>query len=302
MKKPERKIHGQRILLFFALFLIGLFGCVGQPEEEIIPLTEEEKAVVMAWDAPLALKWQQAARVLADTEPPVIEGVVDQRVAMGGTISYKTGVTIKDNVDTQVECEIDHSEVDLNVAGVYTVTYRATDKAGNSTEVTATITVYEPDPGEENREILDELVAAALEECLTEGMTEREQLYAMFWHVKNNMSYTGTSDKTSQVNEAISGFQYGIGDCFTYFSMLKAMMEACGFETLDVERINGATRHYWSLVMVEGEWYHIDACPRSASKDKYWYAFLRTDEELREFSEKYNGYYTFDESLYPRTP
>ena len=59
---------------------------------------------------------------------------------------------------------------------------------------------------------------------------------------------------------------------------------------------------------MRGEWYHIDACPRAEKRYRYWYCFLRTDEELRNFGKKgtngfddyeCNYYYQFDTSLYP---
>ncbi len=179
-----------------------------------------------------------------DPEPPVILGVQDQTVEEGDSISYRSGVTATDNVDGEVPVEVDASQVDLDEAGVYTVVYTAEDAAGNVARETARITVTAPDPGEDNREEMVGLAREAVEECGLEGLDSRDQLYAMFWYVKNHMTYTGDSDKTSQVNEAIRGFEEGQGDCFTYFSMLKAMMEEAGFETRDVTRLGGETRHF----------------------------------------------------------
>ncbi len=238
----------------------------------------------------------------ADGEAPVIVGVADQTVTAGSSISYRTGVTATDNRDGEVEVQVDASQVDLDTPGVYTVVYTAEDQAGNRTREIAYVTVEPEDTAEELRPQMEALAQAAVEECDLTGMSSREQLYTIFWYVKNHMTYTGTSDKTSQVHEAIRGFTEGQGDCFTYFSMLKAMMEAAGFETLDVTRQGGETRHFWSLVLVDGEWYHIDSCPRSAEHNKYWYCFLRTDAELEEFSEQYDGYYNFDHTGLPRTP
>lgn len=236
-----------------------------------------------------------------DDEAPVIEGVEDQTIYVGDTISYKSGVTVTDNYDEDVELKVDASEVDTSTAGTYTVTYSATDSSGNTATVTATITVEKKTSY--TTEYMNELAQEALDACLTDGMDSEEQLYAIFWWVKNHMSYTGTSDKSSYVKAAILGFTNHVGDCYTYFSMMKAMMELAGFETIDVQRINGETNHYWSLVNVDGDWYHIDACPRSASHYSDWLCFLRTDAELEYFStELVEGYYTFDTSLYPATP
>jgi len=240
--------------------------------------------------------------VLQDLEPPVITGVQDQVIYVGDTIVYKKGVAVTDNQDLEVTLEVDSSQVDRTSPGTYTVIYRAVDLAGNQAEEKAVITVLAQEEGEENREEMEELAQKALQECISKDMTDRDKLYEIFWYVKYHMSYTGDSDKSSQINEAIHGFKKRSGDCFTYFAVAKAIVETAGFETIDVERINGETMHYWSLVKVDGEWYHYDTCPRSEAHNKYWYCFLRTDAELKSFSEKYDGYYTFDTSLYPATP
>ena len=240
--------------------------------------------------------------LLNDTTPPVIEGVQNQTIYVGDTISYKSGVTVTDDMDPDVKLEIDNSQVDLKTEVKYTVTYRAVDAMGNETIVWAEISVEVPDIGLANSEEMEELARKAVSYCVDDSMDDEERLYAMFWWLKCNMDYTGDSNKDSIINEAIRGFKKRSGDCFTYFAMLKAMMEVEGYETMDIERLGGSTRHYWSLVKVDGEWYHIDACPRSERKNKYWYCFLRTDAEVAKFSQNYNGYYDFDTSLYPRTP
>ena len=237
-----------------------------------------------------------------DGEAPVITGALDQTVTAGDSISYRAGVTAADNRDGEVEVQVDASQVDLDTPGVYTVVYTAEDQAGNRAWETALVTVEPEDTAEELRPEMEELAREAVEECDLDGMSSRNQLYTMFWYVKNHMNYTGTSDKTSQIHEAIQGFTEGQGDCFTYFSMLKAMMEAAGFETRDVTRQGGETRHFWSLVLVDGEWYHIDSCPRNDAHNPSWYCFLRTDAELEEFSQQYGGYYNFDHTGLPQTP
>ena len=240
--------------------------------------------------------------IWADTEPPVISGVSDQTVTEGDSISYKSGVTVTDNRDTDVEIQVDASAVDLEKAGTYEVVYTAVDRAGNTATETAEITVKAKDKGEANREEMESLARKAVAACISDDMSDRDKLYEMFWYVKRHMNYTGDSDKTTQVNEALRGFEEGQGDCFTYFSVLKAMMEQAGFETADVTRLGGETRHFWSLVKVGDEWYHIDSCPRSEEHNKYWYCFLRTDAELEKFSKNYDGYYNFDPTGLPETP
>ena len=242
--------------------------------------------------------------IVKDVTAPVIDGVQDQEIVEGDTISYRNGVTVTDDYDPAPTLEIDNSGVDLTKAGEYIVTYRATDFSGNTSDVTAIITVKPLVIGIENIDEMRRLAADAVDECIYEGQTELTKLYSMYWWIKNNMKYSGTSDKNSWINEAIRGFKERNGDCFTYFAMLKAMMESEGYETIDVQRIEGyETRHFWSLVKFHDNWYHIDSCPRSVEHMKYWYCFLRTDDELAWLDEQLGEpYYDFDRSLYPATP
>lgn len=242
--------------------------------------------------------------------PPRIFGTRDITVEVGGTVSYKKDVWVEDDHDPFPTLEIDNSEVDLNTAGVYPVTYRATDSAGNVSQVIIRVYVVEPeteiDPAATEEEIarMHQLARNALDECTWGGMSSSEELWAIFWYVKYNMKYVNGTDKSSWVHEAIRGLEEGTGDCFTYFSVLKAMLEEAKYETVDMTRLGGETRHFWSLVKYQNEWYHIDSCPRSADHGKYWYCFLRTDAELAHFTETWGEgyYYVFDESLSPRTP
>ena len=249
--------------------------------------------------------------ILTDVTAPEISGVQEISIYEGENISYKAGITISDDTDSedQLTLEIDNSQVDPYTAGVYPVTYRVTDTAGNVTEESTTVTVINKEQEEIQAEEerlkpeVEELAKKAVKECKESGQTKEELLFAMLLYVKHNMEYNGKSEKGREYYEAYRAFTKGAGDCYTYFAMLKSMMEAAGFETIDVCRINGETNHYWSLVKLNGNWYHIDSCPRSEKHYKYWYCFLRTDEELEEFStDKAEGYYTFDTSLYPSTP
>ena len=68
---------------------------------------------------------------------------------------------------------------------------------------------------------------------------------------------------------------------------------------MDITRVGGRTQHFWNLVNYGEGWYHFDACPHKDHLE----SFMLTDKEVDEYTEKRgNNYYTFDKSLYPRTP
>ena len=270
----------------------------GEPEETEAPETESTEEVTT--------EEMTTERDL----PPRIHGAKDITVELGGTVSYKKDVWVDDDHDPFPTLEIDNSAVDLNTPGDYPVIYRSTDSAGHTSQVIIRVHVVEPeteiDPTttEEEIEEMRRLARIALQECVWEDMSQTEELWEIFWHVKNEMQYVNGTDKTSWVHEAIRGFEEGTGDCFTYYAVLKAMLEEAGFETADVTRLGGETRHFWSMVKYNDAWYHIDSCPRSEEHGKYWYCFLRTDAQLAKFTEVWGEgyYYVFDESLTPRTP
>lgn len=294
------EICGPEAFLAWAWDATGITLSYADGEPDFSKPGEQPVGILLTDAAKLVTRLDTVLHVIEDQIPPEIHGVTDQTIYVGDTISYKKGVTVTDNIDEDVKLEIDNSQVDMGNPGLYTVIYTATDQAGNTASAEASIRVLPEHVDAGSYEKMIQLADAALTECLKPGMDSVEQLRAIFWYVKENMGYTGDSDKEDEVGEAIRGFEEGIGDCFTYFAMMKVMMEEAGFETMDVHREGGSTQHFWSLVKVDGEWYHIDACPRSHYSE--WVSFLRSDSEVEEFSSLYRNYYNFDHSQYPATP
>lgn len=248
-----------------------------------------------------------------DTTPPVITAIEYREVYLGQTVSYREGLSVTDDHEGEVSVSIDSSNVNLKQAGTYTVIYTARDASGNVSTFTAKIAVIDPTKSDDYAVKYSEasmhiIYSRIRDEIIKDGMNEIEKLFAIWNYVKDHLSYVDYSDKDSYVRESIRGLEEGTGDCFTYYSCMRALMEETGFETLEVQRIvqpGRTAHHYWSLVKVGGEWYHIDATPRSEKRVKYWMCFLRTDDEMLRFGEGrddyeiVNYYYTFDTSLTP---
>ena len=239
--------------------------------------------------------------VIVDETPPVIEAEDWKEIYLGDGFSYRAGVSARDNRDGPVEFSVDSSRVNLRAVGTYEIIYTATDAAGNTARKTVTLAVR-PQPvytEEAMREMYSELASR----LLNDGMDDVEKLFVIWNYISTRIFYSGYSDKSDWIREAIRGVNEQTGDCFTYFAAMKAFLEAAGFETADVVRKGGETKHFWSMVKVGGEWYHIDACERSTAHLKYWFCFLRTDEELLNFGidAGCNYYYQFDTSLYPES-
>ncbi len=248
--------------------------------------------------------------LIDDNTPPTINGLRDLVAYLGGGISYLSGVTATDNCEAGVTLSVDTSAVDLKEVGVYDVIYIAVDAAGNETRVRRTLSVYEDEITEE---MLYSRLDPVLRSIISENMTTKQKLRAIYDYVYENVAYVSTSDKSSWVRAAYNGLVNRGGDCFTYFALSKAMMERIGIENMDVERLPELAaavneRHYWNLVNIGDEddpqWYHFDAC-RIKDISRPW-GFLMTDEQLQYYSEtrmSVSGvsdyFYTYNTAAYP---
>ena len=207
-----RKKKRQRIALLAALALLVVVVAVAlffllRPQEELPPVDFSGGSSHAAGAG--------GSSAASDTEAPVITGVQDQTVEVGDAISYKSGVTVTDNVDTDLDVTVDASQVDLEVPGSYTVTYTAVDAAGNeAVPVTATITVVEPDPGAANEEEMMAMAQSVLDSIVTDDMSQMEQAQAIYDWCHYQISYVDSSDKSSWINGAIQAFESRSGDCF----------------------------------------------------------------------------------------
>ena len=84
--------------------------------------------------------------VTPDTTAPVIALIGEATIELEHGASFDDpGVSVTDNVDTNVDVEVTGS-VDTNQAGEYQLTYVATDDAGNEAQVTRLVIVLAPIP------------------------------------------------------------------------------------------------------------------------------------------------------------
>ncbi|MCL2253716.1 MAG: hypothetical protein FWC09_04655 [Lachnospiraceae bacterium] len=230
--------------------------------------------------------------LLADTEPPEIKGVVDFNVQAGDTIAYKKNAVAIDNNPIGLEFIVDQSAVLVNTVGSYPVTYIARDFAGNETKKTITLTVVE------KKYDLDEVYAKAdevLARIVTEDMSEREILWAIYRYNQYNIFFEPTSEKETWVRAAYEGLFDRRGDCYVYACTAKVLLDRAGIKNEDIEKIVTSRRHYWHLVDIGDGWYHYDTTPRSDHPT----IFMWTDEQLMEYSaESYNSH-RYDRDIYP---
>lgn len=238
-----------------------------------------------------------------DVTAPVIEGVRNLTVEQGKSVSYKKGVSVTDDLDSEVALEVDASQVDLNTPGVYTVFYRAADQAGNQAEATCTVTVTEP--GKITEEDVYALADQLLAEIITDDMTRYEQAETLWRWCNEKIAVHSNSDERTILEGAYQGLRNRAGDCYIYCATYAVLLTRCGIDNMCVTRVGGTSEHWWNLVNVGDGWYHCDCSPRNR-RDKFFICFMQTDEQMAAYSAHYltlypdrPNYYGFDDSLYP---
>ena len=244
--------------------------------------------------------------IIDDHIAPTILGVNPISLYAGSTVSYRSGILVSDDQDETPKLTIDSSKVDLSAAGEYELTYKATDKAGNETVVTTTVTVKE----KLNSYVDEETIYAKADQLLgkitRESMTDREKVEAIYKWARNNLKYVSTSDKTDWLQAAYTMMTRYRGDCFNYYAFCRLMLDRLGIENLTVQRSSDSVRggrHFWNLVSLDGEnWYHLDTTPRSSTYRGDRNFCLVTDAVREKYNKYAPGYYTRDMSLYPATP
>ncbi|QFJ53552.1 transglutaminase domain-containing protein [Pseudobutyrivibrio xylanivorans] len=228
-----------------------------------------------------------------DITPPVIEGQLDKVVYVGQSASFKAGIEVKDNVDTDIEVQVDSSHVDIDTPGEYPIIYTATDSMGNMDLAEGLIKVVEQTYSEEEVYALADEVLAKI---ITPDMSDYDKAHAIYVWIQGNIGYSESTDRDDWLRGAYDGLTKRHGDCYNYFSVGKALLTRAGVKNADIEIIPTATRHhYWSVVDCGEGWRHFDCTPRT---DKSFKGFYVTDEDLMAYSSQHYRSHNYDREKY----
>lgn len=219
---------------------------------------------------------------------PLIRGAHDFEAFIGDPIQYLNGITVTDNIDPNPELYVDTSRVNTHISSTFPVTYVATDENGNTSSVTVNMRLrVKPERYYEPEEVYD-LCRQAIEiyHIFDEDMTDVEKAFRIVDWCYNHLSFIGTSDKSHWTTAVYDGLTTLQGDCFTYWAIVKAMLDVCGIPNYQVTR-NPITwsPHYWNLVYLEGQWYHCDSCYAYYHEG---YFFMYSDSDLPPGSHTYD--------------
>ncbi len=247
--------------------------------------------------------------IINDNEAPKITVFPKEIVAdIGTAISWRALVEATDDSGI-VELTLDTSAVKMNKPGTYTAVLLANDPADNITRQEIKIVLHD---NSVTQEMLNEVCKGIVDKIIKDGMTTKQQLYAVYQYVKGNIIYNGASPHDDLRREAyLSLTTRPSGDCFAFCAASNALLNYLGYETQIVRRdialASVSGNHFWVLVNCgtkeDPQWYHHDACPRRQPYRQPTY--MATDAQLRAMT-KYivamggkKNYFTFDTSLHP---
>ena len=233
--------------------------------------------------------------VVEDITPPEITGVEPIEIAQGDTVSYKKNVEVTDNYDPNPTLEVHSSQVNVDKRGTYTVTYIATDEAGNTTEKSTTVRIVSAKIDAATEETVNAMADEILAEIITDGMSQKEQARAVFNWVVNNITYSESAGIDDLLSAAYKGMYYRVGDCTVKQKTAEVMLNRLGIKNMEIEKIRDTRGHYWLLIDIGEGWYHYDPnLQLDGTLIFYWH-----DADLWEYSNTHGNTHNYDPSKYP---
>ena len=307
--RRKRTNSNMPILVVIAVLAIVLVVLLVKMDDIIGTETQPSESTPASSSSVPASSSVPTSTAAPDKVAPVITGTKDIEVYVGDAVSYKSGVSVTDNVDAKPELIIDNSKVDLTKPGVYEVTYTATDAAGNtSAPITVKLTVKAKPENFVAPEVIYAKADSILAQFITDDMTDREKAEAVYVWTRRSVHLTYGSAPKGFDHENADWLQTAYqllnkdvvkGDCFYFFAVQKLLLQRLNIPTIDCEKIyDGDSHHYWLLVSVDGgkSYYHFD---NVWSKQ----LCLVTDAELDAFSAAVDSHpFNRDKSKYPATP
>lgn len=238
---------------------------------------------------------------ISDNEPPTLDASELIVTTRGEAIEYKPYVSLTDNCTGELYIEVDESELLLDTVGEYYVYIVGVDRVGNKTEpLRVSVKVVE----DYNEDKLDDMLEDLIEELDTEGTNKEQICREIYKLIRKKLVYTGDSIKTDEKIAAYYALCGGGGDCYSYYSLTKLLLDKCGIENMQIERIGGSGEgtHFWNFVNIgssdKARWYHLDTTPLVA--DRYEHSgCLLTEKQIMAYSKVRRDFYRYDHSGYP---
>ena len=236
--------------------------------------------------------------IIHDDTPPVISGVTALTVHMGDAISYMENVTVSDDYDDDPTLEVDTSNVNTDKQGTYTIIYKATDKAGNTSTKKTNIVILAANLSNVTSETVYEMADEVLDEIFTEGgLSKKEKAQLIYNWVVDNITYSYSTGYDDKISGAYVGFTSRRGDCTVLQKTAEVLLNRAGITVMEIEKIRDSHGgHAWLLIDIGEGWYHFDPTRmEDGSLIFYW-----TDAQLKEHNATDGmNHHNYDASKYP---
>ena len=232
--RRKRTYSNMPILVVIAVLAIVLVVLLVKMDDIIGTETQPSESTPASSSSVPASSSVPTSTAAPDKVAPVITGTKDIEVYVGDAVSYKSGVSVTDNVDAKPELIIDNSKVDLTKPGVYEVTYTATDAAGNtSAPITVKLTVKAKPENFVAPEVIYAKADSILAQFITDDMTDREKAEAVYVWTRRSVHLTYGSAPKGFDHENADWLQTAYqllnkdvvkGDCFYFFAVQKLLL------------------------------------------------------------------------------
>ena len=279
------------------IVVTGDFGNPDKLEMKLVKIRLTTGKSVFTYDVAkdrTGIKW-----TIKDTTPPKITGWVGKNSYNSKDVymvafsdkkyDFRKYVSVSDNMGGNVKLTVDTSKINWKKKGVYEITYRAEDLAGNVTKKTAKVQVR---PAGD----LEHMADTILKQIVKDSWSDKQKAEAIYRYMRKNYSYVDSNDHASWEKSAVYGLRYHSGNCFVYYSVSRLLLTRCGIPNIEVKRSAGSRHgHWWNYVYVNGGWYHFDTTPR---RQKATFCLV-TDDQLSAYSKAAGNSHIWDKSLIP---
>ena len=236
-----------------------------------------------------------------DTEAPVISGLSGKTSACSGDpyltvysdkkkgFNYKKFITVNDDRDLKVTVKADTSHLNFEKGGKGKVYLTATDSAGNSSKKWVWVMVIASGD-------LEDYCDSILKKITKNDWSQLKKARAIYKYVRSHISYSDRDKHVNWKKEALEVIMFQAGDCFSYYSLARALLTRVGIPNIMIRRYPHVNNydHFWNLVFIKGGWYHFDTTPRRRGGN----FCLVTDSQLTGYDS--GSMFKFNKKIYPK--
>ena len=115
--------------------------------------------------------------------------------------------------------------------------------------------------------------------------SEWERIAKLYLYVSDHMDYGNVNLVYGISPDQYNCIVYGLGICGNYADYLNMLASQIGFETIQGSSIGtdetGGADHAWSMILVDGQWYHFDACWQASNTFDMSMQYFAFDTQYR---------------------